>query len=171
MSQLYQKFLAWIPSEGKILDFGCGSGRDSNFFFQNGYQIRPIDGSIELCRLASEYIGTVALNVDFYDFDDESEYDGIWACASLLHIPYDKIQFIMRKFDKALKPNGVVYVSFKYGDYEGVRNSKYYTDMTESRFEKVYSDTGLVLINQWISEDTIKDRECLKWFNAILRKG
>ena len=86
MTDIQMRFLATIPKESKILDLGCGSGRDSKFFASLGYHVIPVDGSPELCEKASEYTGLPVRCLLFEDLDYNSEFDAVWACASLLHV-------------------------------------------------------------------------------------
>lgn len=171
VSALYEHFLTYIPHGGTILDFGCGSGRDTKSFLDMGYIVEAIDGSAELCKLAREHTGT---NVHCMDFDDlcvKEKFDGIWACASLLHIPLQDLPGVFQKMCLALKCSGIIYASFKYGDNEGERDGRYFTDMTDERFNSLISQLyGLNIIDKWYSEDVRPDREVI-WFNVILRKG
>lgn len=133
MSVQISKFLSFVPAAGRILDCGCGSGRDSKTFLDLGYDVTGIDGSEKLCRLAADYTGRAVICKDFSDIDYRAEFDGIWACASLLHLPMSELPGVIDKLQVALKPGGVLYSSFKYGsgeriDYEG----KSYCDLNES---------------------------------------
>lgn len=104
MSYLYKQFLPLIPVGGRILDLGCGSGRDSRYFLEQGFQVTAIDGSAELCRLASKYIGQEVLCMVFRDLAFENCFDGVWACASLLHVPRDSTGFYQR-YPRAYLPS------------------------------------------------------------------
>lgn len=171
MSNLYQTFLAHINIGEKILDFGCGSGRDSRYFLEQGYQVTSIDGSEQLCKKASQLTGQEVLCLNFKDIKFENEFHGIWACASVLHIPEDEISHVMNKMNTALKRGGVIYVSFKYGDFSGERNGRYFTDMTQEKFVKFVSVVdGLELVESFITEDVRKNRDSEQWLNAILKK-
>lgn len=76
------KFLHYILPKGKILDFGCGSGRDAKYFHDKGFAVDAIDGSEELCRLAARYTGIHVKQMLFSELAAVEQYDGIWACAS-----------------------------------------------------------------------------------------
>jgi 2-polyprenyl-3-methyl-5-hydroxy-6-metoxy-1,4-benzoquinol methylase len=80
-----KKFLEKLPSGAYILDFGCGSGRDTKYFLEHGYKVDAIDGSDELVRYASEYTGIKVRKMLFQELDVNGLYDGIWACSSILH--------------------------------------------------------------------------------------
>lgn len=164
-------FLLKLRKGAYILDFGCGSGRDTKVFLDQGYRVEAIDGSAELCRLATRYIGIPVRHMLFQELSAVGKYDGIWACSSILHLPLDELSGVMRKMSGALKPNGIIYTSFKYGTFSGERNGRYFTDMTESTFaDFIRNITDLVTEEQWISSDVRPGRGEEQWLNIILRK-
>ena len=118
VSDLYTDFEECLCPGDRILDLGCGSGRDSKYFLERGYDVVPVDGSAEMCRVASEYLGIPVQQKLFSEIEYREEFDGIWACASLLHVPKVQIRDVMEKVSRALKEQGVLYASFKYGDDE-----------------------------------------------------
>lgn len=167
-----ERFLTHIPPQGRILDFGCGSGRDSKYFCDRGYEVDAVDGSEELCKLAREYTGIHVKQMLFADLDATEEYDGIWACASILHLPSSELKAVFLKMIKALKIDGIIYASFKYGEYEGMRNGRYFTDFTETSFEKYIADiANLKTVEAWITGDVRPGRGDEKWLNLILQKA
>lgn len=171
-SIIQNKFLKCLPQGAKILDFGCGSGRDTKYFLDRGYLVDAIDGSVELCRLASEYTGITVRNMLFQELNKKEKYDGIWACASILHLNKQEIQAVLRKMLAALKADGIIYTSFKYGDYEGMRNERFFTDFTEETFCRFIENVkGLKVKCQWITGDARSDRSDEKWLNLILIRG
>ncbi|MCI9176122.1 MAG: class I SAM-dependent methyltransferase [Lachnospiraceae bacterium] len=160
-----------LPKGAHILDFGCGAGRDARYFRERGFQVEAIDGSKELCSIASKYSGVPVKQKLFQDLDETECYDGIWACASILHVPSAHLKSLFRKMIKALKKHGILYVSFKYGNFEGERNGRYFTDMTEERFAKFLADIEeLQQEEQWVTSDVRPERGNEKWLNLILRK-
>ncbi len=170
ISEQYDHFLKYILSGGKILDFGCGSGRDTKAFLQKGYCVDAIDGSSELCKLASNYCGIQVKCMDFNDLSETEKYDGIWACASLLHITKEELPNILSKMRNALVHNGVIYASFKKGDFEGVRNGRYFLDINADVFNRLISGViGLEKIEEWVTED-VRPEKKTTWYNVILEK-
>lgn len=164
-------FLAKLKKNAYILDFGCGSGRDTKYFFDNGYAVDAIDGSVELCKLASEYTGITVKNMFFQELAEVNKYDGIWACSSILHLPVEELTDVMRKMVTALKINGIIYTSFKYGTFSGERNGRFFTDMTEKKFADLLCEVeSLEVEEQWITSDVRPGRGEEKWLNLILRK-
>lgn len=165
------KFLSKLKKGSYILDFGCGSGRDTKFFLEQGYHVEAMDGSIELCRLAGEYTGIKVKNMFFQELEEVKKYDGIWACSSILHLPINELADVMRKMVVALKDNGIIYTSFKYGIFAGERNGRFFTDMTEETFEEFLGGIeGLEIEEQWKTSDVRPGRGEEKWLNLILRK-
>jgi len=172
METVYNVFLKYVIPNGKILDLGCGSGRDSKEFIKRGYSVVASDGSQEMCKRASDYIGQeVECNL-FNEIEYKDEFDGVWACATLLHLPQDVLPDVIARISKALKDNAYFYLSFKYGEFSGERNGRFFTDMNEETFQELirkYSE--FEIIETMITEDVRPDRENEKWFNVVLRKS
>lgn len=168
---LQERFRKMLPVGSRILDFGCGSGRDTKYFLEKGYQVAATDGSAELCRLAGSFTGIKVKEMLFQELDEIGVYDGIWACSSILHLPKQELLPVIRKMCDALKDNGVIYTSFKYGDFEGERNGRYFTDFTEDTFDKfIKVIQELTIEEEWITSDVRPGRGEEKWLNLILRK-
>ncbi len=175
---LRKRFLKNVPDGGTILDLGCGSGRDTKAFLDAGYRVSAIDGSAEICRAASEFTGINVKCMDFFDVTDEEKFDGIWACASILHVEKSRIPSLIKVLYKALNKNGVLYLSFKYGDHNGFRDGRHFTDLNESGFRElldhVYKEDidrdAFVIIDEWQSEDVRRGKLVL-WLNEILKKS
>ncbi len=170
-TETQNKFLSKVDADASILDFGCGSGRDTKYFLEKGYLVDAIDGSEELCKIASEYTGITVQKMFFQDLQEVKKYDAIWACSSILHLPYQELVDVMKKIAVALKDGGLLYTSFKYGEYEGIRNGRYFTDMTEEKLSKLLEDVvDFVAEETWITSDVRKGRGEEKWLNLFLRK-
>lgn len=170
-TEMQDKFLAQLEQGASILDFGCGSGRDSKYFLDKGYEVEAIDGSEELCKIASEYAGIEVKHMLFDQLEEVNKYDGIWACSSILHVPYNDLPIILKKIAEALKENGLVYTSFKYGTFEGERNGRYFTDLNENMLAELLASAGVFEIKeQWITSDVRPGRDEEKWLNVILKK-
>jgi len=171
-AKIQNQFLELLPEKAFILDFGCGSGRDTKYFLERGFQVEAVDGSEEICKLASEYTGIPIKKMMFHELDEREKYDGIWACASVLHLEKKELQKVLQKMSRAVKYNGIIYISFKYGDFEGVRNRRYFTDLTETSANKLVGTvTELRIEKQWITGDVRSDRGNERWLNMILRKS
>ncbi|MBE5878095.1 MAG: class I SAM-dependent methyltransferase [Lachnospiraceae bacterium] len=165
-------FLSKLSVGTCILDFGCGSGRDTKYFLDKGYQVEATDGSAELCKLASEYTGICVKQMLFEELNECEKYDGIWACSSILHLDKRALKDVLKKMVAALKANGVVYTSFKYGDFEGERNGRYFVDFTQETFGEFIREVPELQIEEyWITGDVRPGRGEEKWLNLILRKS
>ncbi len=170
-TQIQNIVLNLLPKSAVILDFGCGSGRDTKFFLEHGCIVDAIDGSAELCKLASEFTGICVKEMLFHQLDEIEKYDAIWACASILHLKKQEIPDVLKKMCRALKKNGIMYISFKYGDFEGERNGRYFTDLTEATAGKLIRMVpALAIEKQWVSGDVRAGRGEERWLNMILRK-
>ncbi len=171
VTYIQDRFLALLPKGAIILDFGCGSGRDTKYFLEKGFRAEGVDGSKELCRIASETTGTTVRQMMFNELDEVDAYDGIWACASILHLPKTELKDVLMKMVRATKSGGYMYVSFRHGDFEGYINERYFTYFMEETFDEFISDIGEIKIeDKWVSEDVRPDRREMKWLNLILRK-
>lgn len=170
-SATQNRFLEKLLPGASILDFGCGAGRDTKAFLEKGYDVEAIDGSAELCKAACEYTGIVVKNMLFQELNEVEKYDGIWACASILHLPKSQLLSVLKKMSVALKQNGIIYTSFKYGEFEGERNGRFFTYFTEKSFaEFIEQQQELTIEDQWITSDVRVERGEERWLNLILRK-
>lgn len=169
-SEIRNRFLSLLPEGGHILDLGCGSGRDAKAFLQYGYSVRAADGTPAMARAASLFLGQPVDVLLFEQLDEKNAYDGIWACASLLHEPKRALPDVIRRIERALKPGGIFYCSFKYGDDEGERNGRYFSDLTEASLTPLLQSSGLDIVELWQSEDCRKGRQDERWINALCKK-
>ena len=171
MSELYVSFLSRVKDGGHILDLGCGAGRDSAQFLHRGYQVTAVDGSEELCRIAEIFIGQKVYHMYFQDITWQKQFDGVWACSSLLHCTFDELPDILQKVSDSLKDNGILYLSFKYGDFSGMRNGRYFTNLTEESLNILLSKIpSLQLVETSINGDVRPGREQEMWLSAIIEK-
>ena len=169
--QTQDRFIQKLNDNSKILDFGCGSGRDSKYFMEKGFIVDAVDGSKEICKIASEYLGIEVKQMLFQQLNAKEEYDGIWACSSILHLTYDELIDVIFNMMEALKQNGIIYTSFKYGEFEGFRNGRYFINFNEEKFEQLLNKiNGLEIEELWISGDVREGRGDERWLNLILRK-
>jgi SAM-dependent methyltransferase len=172
MGDVYERFLPLIPPGGSILDAGCGSGRDALAFHRRGYDVHAFDASPILAGRASELLGQKVEIAHFEDFQCNQSYDGIWACASLLHVPWAGLPEALNNMAVCLKLGGHMYASFKYGEGERRKGSRRFTDMNPLKFHDVLKKArGLLLREEWISDDLRPDRVQEKWFNVISDKA
>ncbi len=137
MSALYRPFIRELPPGARILDAGCGSGRDVKAFSDMGFVVEAFDASAELVALARQFSGNAVVQKRFQEVDAVETYDGIWCCASLLHISEAELPGVMTRLAIALKPNGVWYLSFKYGRGEREKDGRRFTDMDMAGLQKL----------------------------------
>lgn len=170
-TQTQDRFLKLLAPESFILDFGCGSGRDTKYFLSKGYRVDAIDGSEKLVEAASNYTGIEVRRMLFQELNECSKYDGIWACSSILHLSKEELVDVFGRMSAALKPEGIVYTSFKYGEFEGWRSGRYFTDFTEETFAEFVKNIRTLDVEEcWITNDVRPDKGEEKWLNLILRK-
>jgi SAM-dependent methyltransferase len=170
MKPIYEKFIPLLTVGGKILDAGCGSGRDSLFFKKQGFSVTAIDNNEKFVAFTREYAGVEAYCLAFNELIYNNEFDGIWACASLLHLNKDDLAETLKRFAKALKPGGISYMSFKYGDFSGDRNGRTFTDLNQDNFTVMLKNIpALKIIETWITGDQRQERAEEKWFNVLAR--
>ena len=171
LSENRARFEKFLPEGGSILDLGCGSGRDSLAFLEDGYEVTPLDGSPEMCALAEIHTDLEVLNMTFEELDFDEVFDGIWACASLLHVPEDEMPDILKKVGLALKPEGHLYISVKEGDYEGERDNRYYVDYTKRQLTEMLENTGFFKVRDvWKTQSPENHTGVTRWLNVIAQK-
>ena len=171
MTEVWNKFTSKLASGALILDFACGSGRDTKYFLEKGFTVDATDGSSELCAAASKFTGVTVKQELFQDWKSEPKYNGIWACSSILHLTKSELKQVIGNIRDALLPSGIFYTSFKYGNFEGERNGRYFTDLTEASFAELINEvTGFEIVEEWITSDVRPGREEEKWLNVILKK-
>lgn len=169
MDSLYEPFLSLVPHNGRILDAGCGSGRDSKAFLDRGYQVASMDASQKMVDATTSLTKQPAQLLAFQEITFSEEFDGIWACASLLHVPLEELSSVFRKLALALRPSGVLYASFKLGGGERRQNGRLFTDMDETRLDAMVASMGeLELICLWQSDDW-RPKSNGRWLNVLLR--
>lgn len=171
MSDLYKRFLPHVRSEGSILDAGCGSGRDARAFQDMGYSVSAFDASEAMCRHASALLGKPVMNLKFQDVRWVEEFDGIWACASLLHVAATELEVCLSKLTRALKRPGALYVSFKYGTGERTKAGRIFLDLDERALEMaVAANSDVFAVDTWVTSDRRPQRDHELWLNAIVQK-
>ena len=170
MTKLYQTFIRYLPKDACILDIGCGSGRDTLYFLKQGFKVEAFDYSENLVALATKHTGIPVAFKSFYDLADDGRFDGIWACASLLHCDRDRLPEVFSKIITALKPHGIFYASFKLGDLDRIKEGRAFTDLSQAQAKILLNHfDNILLLEQWISSDNRSDRND-EWLNIIIQK-
>lgn len=172
MAPIYGRFLPRVKPGGKILDAGCGSGRDTLAFLERGYQVDAFDGSSEMVRRASELTGIKVKQLLFESMVETplaAQYDAIWCCASLLHVERDALPSVMGALRGALTSGGIMYLSFKYGETDRVKDGRKFTDLNEEGLVQILATvSGCELDDCWVTNDRRPGRSD-SWLNAIVR--
>ncbi len=168
MGELYSEFLHHIPKGGRILDAGCGSGRDTRHFLQQGYDVTAFDASAAMCRLASEFTGICVVQRTFEQVDWRCTFDGIWACASLLHVARDQIEIVLQKLCRALKPEGVMFMSFKFRDGQWEQGGRFFNGYNETTLRAMLADQPAEVLKVWTTFDQRPERRGEQWLNALI---
>ena len=172
MTNTYKEFLKLVPEGGKILDLGCGSGRDSMNFMKLGYEVTAVDGAKELAKKASALLGKEVIVSTFEELELKEKFHGIWACASLLHIKKEDLKIVLNNLYNNLEDNGVFYMSFKYGEKEYVDDkNRYFNCFTdESIISFINENTKFNILDLYITEDKLGRVNEVKWVNLICNK-
>lgn len=180
MQNVYQPFLEYLPktqlsNQQKILDVGCGSGRDSVFFANQGFEVVAIDGSKSLIELAQQT--DTRIDWQCLRFDEiakqrwQNQFTGIWACASLLHVPFDDLPKLLNDLIRCLKSDGILYASFKYGDSEREKDRRFFCDINEQRWQLIENQLiSTKLLKVWQTFDNRVDRQEI-WWNILYCKN
>ena len=170
MTIQYELFLKYLDKKGKILDLGCGSGRDTLYFKKLGYEVEAIDGSKELCELATHYTGINVKCMKFNELNVVDIYDGIWACSSLVHISKKELIEVLKKIKIALKKEGILYVALKSGEGEETLNGRYFSYIEKEEFEKIINKLDFKLIDFLSAKSVTNKEEKRVWNSYILKK-
>ena len=170
MGELYIKFTKHLPGNASVLDAGCGSGRDSKAFQAMGFHVTAFDASEEMVKRASQLTGLEVQCKRFDQFQAARNFNGIWACASLLHVPLADLPGVLKKFERMLVVGGVWYMSFKYGSCEREKDGRHFTDLDEKGLEELLRPLNSIQIESMWSTDDVRPGRNEKWLNVIIRK-
>ena len=166
------EFLSYLEEGDAILDLGCGSGRDSLDFYERGYDVTPLDGSEEMCRLAEVHTDLEVLCERYEDMDFDDAFEGVWARAAFIHVPKEEMRDILAKVKNALTNNGVFYTSVCEGEFEGISGELYFTDYEKEEIKDLLEECGFQILNVWEvrDEEIRRGYEGNGWIHVLARK-
>lgn len=171
MTKLYDQFLSHVPKGGQILDAGSGSGRDTLAFLNKGYKVEAFDASPRLAELSSGLTGIKTKVLRFQEFRSPPRFDGIWACASLLHVPQKELPSVVARLVDSMKPGGALFISMKEGSGERISNDgRLFTDLDEESARALLSPLGLDIERMWISHGQGPRHGLDDWLNVLATK-
>lgn len=174
MAETQKAFLAHLPPGGRILEAGCGVGRDSRAFKDLGFDVTAFDGSARMVEMARTVTGLPVQMMDFRDIPWRREFDGVWANACLLHVPLADLPAVVGRLGQALVPGGVFYMSFKYGRSERITDDglRHFTDLDEAGGRDLVEAAGdLTWLDAFITPDGRPDRPDERWLNLLCRRA
>ena len=168
MSEQYQRFLPLLKKGGKILDVGSGSGRDACYFQKHGYQVTALEPSKNLCREIQKVFSGEIICSDIQNYQPLELYDGIWACASLLHLQEKEVLQFFERIDRYLDDDGTVYISGKNGIQTGeAKDGRFFLEFSEQLIDKILTVNKQLRLEQlWYTEDASGSRG-FRWMYVI----
>lgn len=171
MEEIMEPFVELLPENAEILDMGCGSGRDTVMLEEKGFCVTPLDGSEEMCKLAEVNTDHEVLQMTYEEMEFEDVFDGIWACAALVHLTEEEMRETLGKMVSALKEDGILYLSVHRGDRDGIYNGRYFRDYTRKELSGLIEEfPELKLVNIWITDDVRPGYADRQWLNVLAKK-
>ncbi len=171
IAPMRQRFVDLLAPNSLILDLGCGSGRDSRFFLELGHQIVAIDPVKEIAACAEQYLKQPVLVKKAEEIDEKNTYDGIWACASLLHIPKSRIEEALTRIANALKPGGIWYMSFKQGESEEEdQKQRFFNNYSIAAMQVLLGGLSQLHILELSESLSMLRGERQTWINVLITK-
>ena len=168
--QLRQKFVSFLPEHARIIDIGCGSGRDVKAFCDMGYQAVGLDASEGLAEEAEKQLGVEVQVGDMATWVAEEPFDGIWCCAVLLHLNEDEADRFLHNLQQNLKSGGILFLSVKEGIETGLdEKGRYMHNYTEQELRTKLETVGFEIIEIDTSEDSL-GRDGFRWLNFFCTK-
>jgi len=171
LRELYKPFLDLLPVSSHILDLGCGSGRDSKVFLSEGHTVTAIDGSTAIAAIAERYLGQPVKVSNFQELQYNNVFDGVWASASLLHCPRAQMQGVLARVSRALRPNGIACMSFKWGTDETVdERGRYFNNYTNKSLQLLIGAVpGFQVVDLWSEAKSLRAKH-QKWVTVLVRR-
>ena len=170
MSVFRKKFASYLPNEASVIDMGCGSGRDVMAFSDMGHDAAGLDAAKELLKLAEERLEIKTIAADMSEYKAASPYDGIWCCASLIHLSDEEKARFFNNLERNLKPGGVLFISVKEGIETGRDSDGVYTsNCTWEELKSYLESAGCGMLEDRVTTDAM-GRSGVKWLNVFAKK-
>ncbi len=167
----YEEFEKLVKQGGSILDGGCGSGRDSLYFLQKGYDVTAFDPSDEMIKYASQFTGLSVKKLRWEDLADKDKYNAVWASASLYHVNRADMNAVFDKIADALKDNGILFASYRDRPDDFEEGGRKFTSFDKNTFSKFIQENGKFdIISIKERKDSRKGKEDEIWLFAFLKK-
>lgn len=168
--EVRRRFTEGLTRGARVLDAGCGSGRDALAFSGQGFRVNAFDASEALARLASGHTGLSVRQLTYAEIPWVAEFDGVWACSSLVHLLPEDFAQALTNLTRALKPGGILYTSLKrgLGPYRDGAN-RYFNSFQETDVKALLSKAGLTMQTCWESKSAISQES--GWLNFLAVKG
>ncbi|APO75300.1 SAM-dependent methyltransferase protein [Rhizobium etli 8C-3] len=164
-------FLSALSSDARVLELGCGGGHDSAYMLSKGFDVMATDGSAELAKQAEKMTGKPVKVMRFEELEAKNEFDGVWAEASLLHVPRKDLPTVLARIREALKDGGVFYASFKAGTAEGHDGfGRYYNYLSAAWLCELLTTGGWRNIGVDEADGSGYDNKPTRWLHLRARK-
>ena len=171
MTEVIEPFMELLPENAEVLDLGCGSGRDTITLEERGFYVTAMDGSEEMCKLAEVNTDQEVLQMTYEEMEFDNVFDGIWACASLVHLTDEEMRDVMKKLVLALKTDGILYFSVHKANRDGIYNGRYFRDYSKKELNGLMEEfPELELINIWTTQDARSGKTDGQWLNVLAKK-
>lgn len=168
VDEVMQRFLTYAPAAGHFLDAGCGSGRDTVAFLEKGYQVTAFDASASLAKLATQHCGQEVLNMTFDDVQWTNAFEGVWACASLVHLKSEELSRALSNLTRALKHDGAFFFCMKAGTSGYVDGTgRFFNRHTPDTLAPFLQELGLSVKDYWASDS--KREPNVQWNNFVCK--
>jgi 2-polyprenyl-3-methyl-5-hydroxy-6-metoxy-1,4-benzoquinol methylase len=169
MEDAQDRFLKHLPPKARILDAGCGPGRDALAFTKKGYSVLGFDAALEMVKYVKEQLHIPAMQGFFQEMEFSEEFEGIWASASLIHVSPSALSDVLHRFWKALTPNGILAFSFKEGVGIKKEGDRIFTYMNKENLFPYVED--FIILDQWNAtpKEGVNLTPCT-WLNTVVRK-
>lgn len=171
MESLLTEFAALLKIGATILDVGCGSGRDSKWFLEHGYDVWAHDGSEDMVVHCQKFLKHRVELATFEEYHTDKKFDGLWACASLLHVPREKLPEILMKYVSFLNDGGIFFMSFKLRNKDFEKEGRLFTNFNEEGIKALVNEIpNLNIIKIFITSDVRAERVDEGWISVITKK-